>query len=578
MGLRYLPALYPGETLHSLVARFRQHTGGKDVRLAMTALFDAPEKNMSVEMPTRLGILAERMGRGADPVRLAQRHTSLPYYAAFKDERRKGEALAQMIGDGSPGALLGQGAPPNFNKKTLHLCPHCRDEMIGQFGEPYWRRDHQLPSVLVCPAHAVPLLDSGLARGASTKAVHPASSCPIDAPAIDIHHSAIPVVRRLAAKSVALLDWLRKPERHALDQLDLDRLLRRKGFTNRNATIDITGLASALHPYFDILRPHWPELAINPSGERCWLQHVHGTRFAHQHTLRHLLLRDALEQLPDSEATGRRRDDDGLFGQGPWPCLNPLADHRGRPTITRVERYYASHRHEGGRFACECGYVYVRVVRPGGELSPPKRKTFGPLMDELVERATSAGWSLNRTAKSVGMNADPLFIYLERSGIKHPWRSERLMKIKVRRNHGKAPPSRNRKPADRRSGYSASELKRMDKEVSIRIREIADDLLGRLPEVRMSRTRLERELGRHPRVDPERVPLITAAFDQCTETTELFRRRRLFNILDRIGEGQRPTSAQLARMCYNNSAVAARWVAAMVAQYDQRHGKVEYES
>ena len=51
------------------------------------------------------------------------------------------------------------------------------------------------------------------------------------------------------------------------------------------------------------------------------------------------------------------------FGEGPYPCLNPVADHQGQPTIASAEMSSAMDRRKKIRavFGCpRCGYTYLR--------------------------------------------------------------------------------------------------------------------------------------------------------------------------------------------------------------------------
>ncbi|MCC0179846.1 TniQ family protein [Waterburya agarophytonicola K14] len=44
--------------------------------------------------------------------------------------------------------------------RVLKFCPQCRAEDEQKYGEAYWHRQHQIPGMLVCLKHKLPLLNS----------------------------------------------------------------------------------------------------------------------------------------------------------------------------------------------------------------------------------------------------------------------------------------------------------------------------------------------------------------------------------------------------------------------------------
>jgi hypothetical protein len=78
------------------------------------------------------------------------------------------------------------------------------------------------------------------------------------------------------------------------------------------------------------------------------------------------------------------------FGSGPWPCLNPAADHFHRLVIETCQ--VVKHRERNipvGIFKCDCGFIYARN---GPDTVPEDRfrigrvKTYGPVWEESLKR------------------------------------------------------------------------------------------------------------------------------------------------------------------------------------------------
>jgi hypothetical protein len=107
-----------------------------------------------------------------------------------------------------------------------------------------------------------------------------------------------------------------------------------------------------------------------------------------QHPLYHLLLiqflgltAEGFFQLPTELSP---------FGEGPWPCLNPAAEHFREPVISE---YKLSSRLRDGRptanFCCKCGFAYAR----SGPDSLSKDKfrigrivSFGPVWEAKLKQ------------------------------------------------------------------------------------------------------------------------------------------------------------------------------------------------
>lgn len=67
-----------------------------------------------------------------------------------------------------------------------------------------------------------------------------------------------------------------------------------------------------------------------------------------------------------------------LFGKGPWPCLNPAADHCRQSVIPSFA--IRKHLHRGrpiGVFSCECGFTYTRT---GPDTSTEDRFRIGSIV------------------------------------------------------------------------------------------------------------------------------------------------------------------------------------------------------
>jgi len=569
MRLGYFPEIYPEESAYSVIARYHHHTGSRFQDFTIEALMGDPHLKVHVELPYRLNTLSERIDGRRSAADIAINHTSLPYYAAFRRRRDRLRALEGIYDRGAAAMLLGSVGAKDRQKATLHYCIECELEMRDSHGEAFWRRDHQIPTVLTCPTHRKFLRDSGIIRnGRILSFYRPAHKTPEVRP-VCADLELLPQLLRLTRISCDLLQWDNEQFTFEVGQPKLDQLIRSKGYVLRNQKLDLKNMAIDLLPYFQKLYDIWPQLRYSTDKASSWIFNVHGHSYPSRHPLFHILLRDALEQLPDGVGEPVRSKRDGVFGNGPWSCVNPLAGHFGRKVVRSIERYNGSHREEGAIFTCSCGYIYRRKKKPNGEITPPTRIAYGKLLDELIERARHEGWTLNRTARAAKLNDKTLFRYLVINEIAHPWSARRFSAVEIA--HSPAPvrkPRIRNRATGRTVAYSAEELKEIDADISRRIDEKAAEIRHRAPPERASRYRICREIGPMPRLEAERIPRITQALDQCAEATPDFRRRRIVKILDELGDGPRPTVSRLAKMISFPYQEGHQWIIDLLVAYD----------
>lgn len=162
--LPYFPAPFPDELLYSVIARYHRHVCSPGPKATLEDLFGNRSVRASADLQGHLGALADRLPQGIDldAERIARRHTLLPYYTAFQPPGVAAAEMAAMVSGTTDGLHLRLGIATSTVQTitVLRFCPSCHAEAVAVRGERCWRRAHQLPGVLVCPDHGVPLLHS----------------------------------------------------------------------------------------------------------------------------------------------------------------------------------------------------------------------------------------------------------------------------------------------------------------------------------------------------------------------------------------------------------------------------------
>lgn len=153
--LSYFPALYDDELLYSALARAMHHLGIPTYALFSQYAFGWPDVRAIYDLPNHLAPLTSELPDGPNLLeRLIQRHTLFPYDVAFVDPDTRARVARAMRGRGTPpGRALGKPSLRNGSIDALRFCVDCLSEWEASGFEPYWRRVHQLPSVLICVHH-----------------------------------------------------------------------------------------------------------------------------------------------------------------------------------------------------------------------------------------------------------------------------------------------------------------------------------------------------------------------------------------------------------------------------------------
>lgn len=568
MAGRYFPELYPDELIYSAVARYHHHCGRGSIKVTILDVLGDPNASLDVECPNRITRLAD-VANMSSPLRIINNHTSISYYSAFKSPSAKQQIMKIALGAGKNNRLVAHGLnASDRKKKTFHFCPVCEQEMVERYGEAYWLRDHQLPTVYTCLRHDIFLHDSGIPRVSPTQSLKTPAMRQGSSEAIINDVRLLPVLTRLSHYSSTLLRQDVKTCEAESRGSDLSGLFRARGYVLPNQMIDTSSLANDLYPYFRDLASIFPSIAYNAADKRSWIYHMHHGSAESRHVVFHVLIRDALLQMPTSLSKPKRHNRDGLFGSGPWICVNPLADHYNQHVVQKIDRYMGLARKEGAVFTCSCGCVYRQMRSFGKEPTAPRVLDYGPQMHSYLAHAIVEGWSLNRTSKTIKVHRSVIVRCADMLGLNHQWSQNEDRKA----NYREVSRFPSKKKDDRKrstgtvAGYSQSEIKQLDEEFSVAIRKKSSEIMGRRPFQRSSKTRIRRELASIPQVAPARLPLVHLALAECSESVEEFRRRRLFSVMKDFADKDLPSISRLSALIGCPQPKHHAWVEEQISQ------------
>jgi hypothetical protein len=419
--LTYFPEIYPDELLYSVLGRLGCHSGILRREQLLNVSFGSRNISVRTFLQSNLGQLVASIPPAPELTgqRLAMETTLLPYFTAYQSQEVRDWALAKVIGESSRTnsvhARLGVSCGNVRLPSALRYCPTCRDVMLKERGELYWRRDHQLPGVLVCPTHGTPLADSRVVLSktrereiiAADEDNCPASPAP---PAWADQPEAVKRLQDIAIASATLLTTPPLARSIAEWGEETHAALRSRGLGLGSTLIDQPALLDAFLIRFDPV--------MNVLAEAVpfrWLNRI-ARRHSHVFTpLYRILISLLVESMPLVESGNP-------FGPGPWPCRNPLSEHYGQAVITNCKLYK---RYDGkgktmGTFRCSCGYVFS--TSPGRE-DRAKILDFGLVFKARLCELTAAGTNQKCTATALHVDRRTVLHHASMLGLEVPWKA-----------------------------------------------------------------------------------------------------------------------------------------------------------
>ena len=157
--MTYFPTPYPGEWWYSVLCRYFVRSGYRNFATASKELYGEQEVFHGRLFPGNscYHVLSNLPAGILDLKAVLLEHTLMPYYLRFYSHERKKKILQNLM-RGKTGGITSIDLVGIGGEEGLKYCPLCYQEDIKKYGEPYWHREHQIPLMLLCKKHKIPLI------------------------------------------------------------------------------------------------------------------------------------------------------------------------------------------------------------------------------------------------------------------------------------------------------------------------------------------------------------------------------------------------------------------------------------
>ncbi len=365
--LSFFPPLYEDELLYSWFARYHIRSCNVSPKVTMNDLFGSANTIAVPDLPTHLDKFYERIIhfdiKSLDS--LIYNHTLFRYYTVFQPESVREKVYQAMVTGNRPGAIhtmTGIAASVVKEWTFLRFCPTCFQEDIQKKGEPYWHVSHQFPGVFTCLKHGNYLCDSTVKFRSAEKHEFVAATKD-NCPSIFLKAS-------YSDKTKDFLDMIAEQGQELISsdfllsfegiQKAYKYLLKEKGFSNINGKVDQKRLAEQFQFFYGEELLSVVQSSVSYENPFCWLKNITRKHRKSFHPLRHILFIHFLGESIETFYKFASKEYQP-FGEAPYYCLNPAADHFKERVITDMRMSLCTDtRRPVAIFSCYCGFVYSR--------------------------------------------------------------------------------------------------------------------------------------------------------------------------------------------------------------------------
>lgn len=421
MTINYFPAIYPDELLYSVLARYQKHLGEPSQTQTNVELLGNRLSNVSFDMQSGMKHLSTLMPNLSSD-QILDEMTLFNYLIAYAEPKLARKVRSAVL-DGFVRdwyITLGYAAFKVERVTVLRFCIQCNEKMLKEFGELYWKRSHQLPSVFICLEHQISLSKSLVdisKTGRHSFIYADKNNCLTKAenliPSFAQNKTSLVLLNDLAKMSLILLNPNFKRKTLSFWTTHYRRIVEELGLIKSKGNINLQEFKAGMTTYYNGCLDWLP--GLNHDVALPWVGKLLRKQRSQSHPLQHILLQCYLNNLQSKLNTP--------FGNGPWECRNPLSNHYGKKFI-KSYKTHANHGNEVAVFECKCGYIYTRWFnQTTGETGLPRFYSYGPLLKQAIEFAVNRNDSLREISRCLQIDPKTVVRQAIILGIDMKWKS-----------------------------------------------------------------------------------------------------------------------------------------------------------
>lgn len=150
----YAPNIYSDEIYCSILSRYHKKSGNNNIKQTVNDLYSFESNKVnSIDLPTGIGCVVDKLYVGKKIEYFIEKHTMYPVMFPFMDNDMKEELLILIKTKDLKNIKKKVLLKCRHAKHKLKYCPVCANADFNDYGEAYFHRIHQVPSINICPTH-----------------------------------------------------------------------------------------------------------------------------------------------------------------------------------------------------------------------------------------------------------------------------------------------------------------------------------------------------------------------------------------------------------------------------------------
>ncbi|MBD7913938.1 TniQ family protein [Clostridium sp. Sa3CUN1] len=415
---------YPDESIRHIYARYHFYSGNYKNEDTIEELSGRRSKLVAKLFPAGLNYLELQLNNEEYTSEyFIFNHTVFIAYALFCSEKIQKEVISYMKYKGNDKIYT----KFSINKSKLRdyikdrYCPLCAKEDFHKFGEAYFHRIHQFEGYLICSKHKCKLNFYPIKIDEENKFItlkyEEIKSEDISYYESDLEEKLIKVSNGI--EYIMNINNL-KYNKETIIERYYD-ILRIRGYTTEKEYIKEKKLINDFNIFYgnSFLKIFFSESDCEDYSN--WIKGIFRKKLNSINSIKSILLMIFLSG--EVEEFFKYKRNKKVFGDGPWPCLNPICINY-RKLVVKEYQIRNSYRSVlmNGIFKCkECGYTYRRKEGFNGKdniYSKDKVIDFGNAWRHEFIKLINLGYSNNYIGKRLGVKYEVVDYYKKHNKFK----------------------------------------------------------------------------------------------------------------------------------------------------------------
>lgn len=404
--ISYFPQIRPEESTYSIFSRLQFILQPPNFEAMGKLLFNRKFEVGRLNFQGSFDYLCSNLPFNITSEDFLLNNTIYPIFMPFLSIEKQRKALTYFKGD-YPDKINKCLRVSNItNKKTfIRVCKECIKEDFNKYGEPYYRRQHEIDMNRMCCKHKVPLYEYTIFPYKIPRRYD-------DCYTVLGNSKEIVISKEFKENFIAIAEDIDTIFSFDLTNLNIEvsklkitNKLAEKGYISPTGTTLQQQFGLDFKSYYteDFLK--YIGYDFNVADNDSWIRHTTTRKKPVSDPIKFLLIIRFL--FGSFREFYNYNNEYSTFKKGPYPCLNIVCPNYNKLVIKDISQITNSHGHPLATFKCNhCGFTYSRRGPDSADndiYTKTSVKDYGSLWHNELNKCIDNGYSLRKTAKTLGV-------------------------------------------------------------------------------------------------------------------------------------------------------------------------------